>query len=163
MTAAFALFLSFVEKQPTGCWLWTGGKISAGYGSFASKRLGVKQILAHRWSYEYHNSAIPEGLVIDHLCDTRLCVNPAHLRACTHRENILRGTSLSAQRARRTRCIHGHEFTPENTRMSATRGRVCRTCKRRKDKKDYAKNLEHSRARARIRTKRYREKQCRAT
>ena len=62
------------------------------------------------------------------------CVNPAHLEAVTHRENVLRGAGVSAIQARKTHCKHGHEFTPENTMKvrtpSGNGGRRCRTCDR---------------------------------
>jgi hypothetical protein len=43
--------------------------------------------------------------------------------------NVLRGFGSSAQKARQTHCIRGHEFTAENTYLSK-KGRNCRTCMR---------------------------------
>jgi hypothetical protein len=71
-----------------------------------------------------------EGLVIDHLCRVPLCVNPEHLEPVTLRENILRGESLSARRARQTHCKHGHEFTAANTYVTVKGQRYCRACDR---------------------------------
>lgn len=76
-------FWGYVQKSD-GCWLWTGGK-SAGYGRF--KVASWKMQTAHRYSYEIHNGPTPDGLVIDHTCRNRSCVNPAHLQAVTSREN----------------------------------------------------------------------------
>lgn len=45
----------------------------------------------------------------------------------TRRENILRGTGPTAVNAAKTHCIHGHEFTPENT-LPNQGARKCRTC-----------------------------------
>lgn len=54
-----------------------------------------------------------------------------HLELVTSRENTLRGVSPAAQRARRTHCPAGHEFTPENTYTQPSSGqRKCRTCVR---------------------------------
>lgn len=34
-----------------------------------------------------HNGPLPDGAMIDHACRNKACVNPAHLRICTHAEN----------------------------------------------------------------------------
>lgn len=112
-------------RGPDDCWEWLRGK-SEGYGSFANTNGSDR---AHRISYELLVGPVPEGLELDHLCRNRCCVNPAHLEPVTRRENILRGDGLTANRARKTHCIRGHEFTPENTRWKGTR-RNCRECER---------------------------------
>jgi hypothetical protein len=112
------------------CWLWTGATTGYGYGQFYLG-LGQRRVRAHRFSYELLVGPIPDGLVLDHLCRVRLCVNPAHLEPVTQRENILRGEGTSAHHARQTHCKRGHEFTPENTYVR--RGmRTCRQCHRAK-------------------------------
>jgi hypothetical protein len=73
------------RMSDTGCWLWTGPTNGKGYGVFY---VGTKNRHAHRCSYEVFKGSIPEGLHVLHACDTPLCVNPAHLRAGTHRENM---------------------------------------------------------------------------
>jgi hypothetical protein len=118
-----------VEKTDT-CWLWTGYLADQGYGRFSPSG-GAKYTTAHRWGYEALVGPVPDGLVVDHLCRVRHCVNPAHLEPVTQRENILRGEGLSAANAAKTHCKRGHEFTPENTAL--IRGgwgieRRCRTC-----------------------------------
>ena len=71
-----------------GCWLWLRSKSPDGYG-WAS--LGNRTYTAHRLVYRLTGHAIPEGLVLDHLCRVRHCVNPAHLEPVTNRENLARG------------------------------------------------------------------------
>lgn len=112
------------------CWLWTGAINSRGYGHFAVAHQQI--VAAHRFAYELVVGPIPDGLTLDHLCRTRQCVKPAHLEPVTNRVNILRGSSLSASRARTEVCSHGHQFTPENTihRKRAQGGRSCRECQR---------------------------------
>lgn len=72
----------------SGCWLWTGA-LRDGYGRV--KFNGSVTQEAHRASYEFHIGPIPEGLVIDHLCRNRSCINPSHLEPVTQGENIRRG------------------------------------------------------------------------
>ena len=82
----------FEEKyaidNSSGCWIWVASIKPRGYGEFWD---GAKKKYAHRVSYELHYGHIPEGLVIDHLCGTPLCVNPTHLEAVTQGENVRRG------------------------------------------------------------------------
>ena len=82
-----ALFEAVIFLDPlSGCWLWCGGaNQSTGYGSF-SPRHGRTE-MAHRIAYELARGPIPPGLVIDHRCKVRLCVNPAHLEAVTQQVN----------------------------------------------------------------------------
>jgi len=75
-------FWAKVEKGP-GCWEWTASKIK-GHGRIGHER---GTLYAHRISYELHNGPITDGMVIDHICRNRGCVNPAHLREVTNREN----------------------------------------------------------------------------
>lgn len=66
------------------CWLWTAYRNPDGYGKF--KYEGQPR-LAHRISYEWANGTIPAGMMLDHICHTRACVNPSHLRPVTNKQN----------------------------------------------------------------------------
>ena len=114
----------------TQCWLWHAC-IVRGYGQFTMKDSGIKQIYAHRLSYELLIGSIPNGLTLDHICRNRSCVHPGHLEPVTNATNILRGMGPPAMNARKTHCRNGHLFNTQNTyaRPSAMRHRECRTCK----------------------------------
>jgi len=73
-----------VDPTPGACWLWTAGTQGGGYGAFV---IGGRTYKAHRLSYELHNGALPAGAHVLHACDRPGCVNPAHLRAGTQKEN----------------------------------------------------------------------------
>lgn len=113
-----------------GCILWTGAQ-NKGYGKLwrDGKTWG-----AHRFAWTLKNGPIPDGMVIDHLCRTPLCINPEHMEATSIQVNTLRGISSSAFNAVKAHCKRGHEFTPENTYLKASGrsdrpSRHCRTCK----------------------------------
>lgn len=122
-------FWSKVSISENGCWEWTGAKFGTGYGLFTVEK-GTKSIRAHRWSYANSIKPLTPGLVLDHLCRNRGCVNPLHLEEVTHRENIKRGIGPSAPFLNgQNHCARGHEFTAENTKIYNGK-RQCRICRR---------------------------------
>lgn len=141
-----------------GCWNWIAGRISTGYGCFVHNATRTN-ILAHRYAYMDLVGPIPAGLVIDHLCNNRICVNPGHLRLTTHRENILRGTGQSARNARKTHCKYGHPLDGPNLIIDHRDRRACRICKNIKRREEYWRNPEKARERTKLAQRRYRARQ----
>ena len=76
--------------------------------------------------------------MLDHLCRVPGCVNPFHLEAVTNEENIRRGKKGVLFPGH---CVHGHDYTPENTIINKKGRRVCRACKRTRDLR-YVKSNE---------------------
>ena len=110
------------------CWEWIAGKTGRGYGQF---KTGHKNIPAHKYSYALLVGPVPEGKQLDHLCRNRACVCPDHLEIVTNRENVLRGSGVTAQNARKTHCLRNHPFDGDNLRISVRDGsRACKQCER---------------------------------
>lgn len=115
-----ARFWENVDKSGD-CWLWRGYLKPNGYGTFyPGGGRGAPKVYAHRYAYELVVGPIPEGAEIDHTCNVRCCVNPAHMEPVSHRTNLDRAVE------RRTQCKHGHTLA-DAYRIAGNR--VCRTCR----------------------------------
>ena len=127
----------YIPEPNSGCWLWTGAvnrpNFGRPYGIIGNEKAVLpRSDMAHRVSYKIFKGPILDGFEIDHLCRNTYCVNPEHLEAVTHIENIRRSIS--------NYCIRGHLFDASNTWVQKSTGkRYCRKCQRiryhnRKDK-----------------------------
>ncbi len=121
---AITRFLRKIIISDSGCWLWTAALNVKGYAIFNAERDGYNSGLAHNFAFEYYRGRPPAGTEPDHLCRVRPCVNPWHLEAVTHLDNIRRGTKGHV-----THCLRGHEYTDTNTVHLRNGHRRCHTCK----------------------------------
>lgn len=88
----------------SACWAWQGSRDADGYGLTSANGQRAR---AHRLYYIERCGDIPDGLELDHLCRQPDCVNPDHLEAVTHAENMRRGknTKLTADDVRFIRSL----------------------------------------------------------
>lgn len=94
-----------------GCWLWTGGTYTQGYGVFGPRPgTGVR---AHRFAYTLMHGPVARGLEVAHNCpggDNKLCVNPAHMLLLTSVEH---GRDRAAKRQMPSGDAHPARIYPE--------------------------------------------------
>ena len=125
---------SKVERvTESGCWIWLGDS----YHGYPYLQVGrTSKIRAHRLAYTLLVGPIADGLVHHHTCRVRCCVNPAHLRAVTQRENVMADNSRCVTKglAERTHCLHGHPLSPDNV-YHYEGARYCRACRTLRDRK----------------------------
>lgn len=143
------------RPDPSGCVVWVGHKFRNGYGSISR---GGRLLMAHRVAYVLAKGEIGEGLVIDHLCRNRTCVNPAHLEAVTHGVNLRRGDGWSGRNARKTKCPQGHDLVGE------AGNRRCDVCRNARFRSRHAALTTEQRLKFNEdQRRRYRERKARGT
>src|SRR5438093_6110313 len=117
----------------TNCWLYQGSKNVQGYGqvTYYGKLISTHRLSAYLFlnlklenRYEQANHK-PE-------CLNKHCWNPDHLYVGDCKENtfdaIIAGNRN--QPKYKSHCIHGHEYTEENTYIDKKNVKRCRTCER---------------------------------
>lgn len=136
-----------VVFDPSGCWLWTGGK-SRGYGQIGIGNKRGKS--AHRVMYESFRGAVPSGLELDHLCRVRACCNPFHLEAVSHAVNCQRGLpgGVILINANAIACKYGHPLSGDNLYIYPSGKRGCRQCRARLVQEYQSRNADMLRRKA---------------
>lgn len=129
MAEAESYFWARVNRSPDGCWEWQGGRTAAGYGIFSGTH---GRRYAHRFSWELHHEAIPQGMLVCHQCDNPPCVRPDHLFLGSHADNAQdREAKGRRQPEPKTACPDGHPYHGENVYQRPDRkGRGCKECGR---------------------------------
>lgn len=124
------------------CWLWQGFSWAA-HGK--DVRGAYRGEFVHRLSFLWANGYLPTGrtrgsLVVSHICDVGLCVNPDHLTLMTHKENIQdsirKGRHSSVTKRLKSHCKYGH---PIETYGDGKRR--CRTCVNRHSREYYRQKV----------------------
>lgn len=124
------------------CWIWAGSiNKKDGYGYFMTgDRVSLSgnrmPTQAHIVACRLVGKPLPDGMEWDHFCRQRACVNPSHLEAVPHHENIKRGVSLVADYMAEEACKRGHPKTTENRYQRPDgKGSQCLPCVRLRTRK----------------------------
>lgn len=120
---AIRYFLKYSVPNKSGCVIWNRSTDDRGYGTLC---VNNKTVWAHRFAYEYYFGPIPKGMEIHHTCENESCVSKEHLVATTRKYHPGCGPSVNRDK---THCIHGHEYTPENTFLDKNGYRHCKKCR----------------------------------
>lgn len=144
------------KKTAGGCWEYPAWKNATGHVHTVHGRTW----LVHRLVWTLVKGQIPAGLVVMHKCDNGCCCNPDHLRLGTRAQNnqdMHRKGRSNYSLTRKTHCIRGHEFTPENTIYHGKENfRRCRECNRARMRKGYVPRERQPLTKAQLRQQRYR-------
>jgi hypothetical protein len=134
-----------IPEPNTGCFIWLGNVTKLGYAKMGMTRMvdGKKKlnmVSVHREAYKRFVGPIPEGMVLDHKCRMRCCVNPDHLEPVTQKENCRRGDAGNNNRfiaATRTHCRKKlHLLTPDNIVFHG-KIRLCKACSQANKKRNW--------------------------
>lgn len=113
-----------------GCWISATNKTRYGKVWDGFKNISAHVAAASIWLKDY-NPRLPTL----HNCDNNRCFNPEHLfqgsLSTNMKDCVAKGRHRSGLKGRfksRTHCIHGHEYTLENTYMYKG-ARLCKTCR----------------------------------
>lgn len=125
-----------------GCWVWLGKIGVHGYADM-SYRVGPQKRITRRaakvaWEI-FHAIEFPKHLELDHICHSRWCVNPAHLRAVTHSVNI---RSRQPFKNIKDFCKNGHPLIGQRR---STNGH-CLICRRQYEQEWRKRNRDRLRA-----------------
>lgn len=121
--------LANVDVRADGCWISRYSTSTHGYAQIGWQDQGERHVvLAHRAAWTHVHGQVPLGMTIDHVCKTRRCVNPDHLRLLPNFENARRTDGRDWPIGT---CRHGHDAShliPVGRRTKSGERRVGLTC-----------------------------------
>jgi hypothetical protein len=128
-----------IPEPNSGCWLWTASSDKSGYGHLNTKASRTRA--PHRYAHDVLIGLIPDEMFSEHLCKTKCCVNPMHLRFVPKCQNfqfkgeegkrygsltVVERTLVDGNKARwRCRCDCGGEAICEGGKLRGGQTRSC--------------------------------------
>lgn len=89
-----------LDGKPSPCHLWTGPHSGSGRGGgYGRMSLDGQTVATHLVAFTHYCGFIPGKKQIDHLCNQRLCCNPAHLEMVSHLRNQLRRAKRAKEKS----------------------------------------------------------------
>ena len=136
------LFNKLTYAEDSTCWLWNGTKDWNGYGKI---RFNNKMQYVHRVAFQLFKGPLAKGLVVDHICNIKSCVNPIHLQLITQTANVLRSNAFSGINHRKQFCPKGHKLQIPNLDPSELKrgGRRCLICSQQQHRNSYVILKKH--------------------
>lgn len=94
------VFTGFIlNGKPSPCHIWTGPTSGTGRGGgYGRMSLDGQTVATHIVTFVNYFGFVPSKKQIDHLCNQRLCCNPAHLEMVTHLKNQRRRAARAKER-----------------------------------------------------------------
>lgn len=134
----WARFIAKVSlPNANGCMMW----LKSTNGKYGQQWVGDIRTSAHRLSYQFFNGVIPDGQLVRHTCDNKLCVAPLHLILGTVQDNT--DDMIERQghpNSRKSQCVQGHPLSGENLRFSSDGRLQCRECTNRRNREYRSRN-----------------------
>ena len=114
------------QRPPKGCLVLTGAKTPETGSGQTHVHSTTRRV--HVYAWEAENGPVPAGLMVDHRCHNRLCVETSHLRLATRLQNNTNKSKARSDSRTGIRGVsrHGNGYRVSVT-MNGQRHPACRT------------------------------------